>query len=127
MDQLERFAPGFRDLVVRHKVTTAAELAAYNRNYIGGDFSAGILDVRGLLQRPVVSPVPWRTPALRRIPVLLLDSAGPGVTACPGSTPQNMPSRTYSGCTVPALGLYRAPRPVAVARRGVAGARAAGG
>ena len=44
MDQLERFAPGFRDLVVRHKVTTAAELAAYNENYVGGDFSAGLLD-----------------------------------------------------------------------------------
>ena len=44
MDQLERFAPGFRDLVVGYKAITAAELAAYNENYVGGDFSAGILD-----------------------------------------------------------------------------------
>ncbi|HBH59726.1 MAG TPA: dehydrogenase, partial [Arthrobacter bacterium] len=51
-DQLERFAPGFRDVVVQTQVTTAAELASYNRNYIGGDFSAGIMDVRGLVQRP---------------------------------------------------------------------------
>jgi phytoene dehydrogenase-like protein len=40
--QIERFAPGFRDVVVQTHVTTAAELASYNRNYIGGDFSAGI-------------------------------------------------------------------------------------
>ncbi|GAP56783.1 protein p49, partial [Arthrobacter sp. Hiyo6] len=33
--QLERFAPGFRDLVVESKVTTAAALADYNENYVG--------------------------------------------------------------------------------------------
>ena len=82
--QLERFAPGFRDVVVQTHVTTAAELASYNRNYIGGDFSAGIMDVRGLLQRPVVSPIPWRTPVRG---VYLCSSStppGPGVTGMPG-------------------------------------------
>lgn len=84
MAQLERFAPGFRDLVVQFKVTTAAQLAEYNENYVGGDFSAGLLDLRGLVQRPVVSRVPWRTP----LPGVYLCSSstppGPGVTGMPG-------------------------------------------
>ena len=74
MAQLERFAPGFRDLVVGYRVTTAAGLAAYNENYVGGDFAAGRMDLRGLLRRPVLSRVPWRTPL-------------PGVYVCSSSTP----------------------------------------
>ena len=82
--QLERFAPGFRDLVVQAHAVTAAELAEYNRNYVGGDFGAGVMDLRGLFQRPVVSRVPWRTP----LPGVYLCSSstppGPGVTGMPG-------------------------------------------
>ncbi len=72
--RIERYAPGFRDVVVASKTTTAAELSAYNENYVGGDFSAGLLDLRGLVQRPVVSNVPWRTPM-------------EGVYLCSSSTP----------------------------------------
>jgi phytoene dehydrogenase-like protein len=103
--QLERFAPGFRDVVVQAHVTTAAELAQYNRNYIGGDFSAGVMDVRGLLQRPVVSPVPWRTP-LRG--VYLCSSStppGPGVTGMPGYHAAKHALKDIFGLPVPALGL----------------------
>lgn len=103
--QLERFAPGFRDVVVQAHVTTAAELAQYNRNYIGGDFSAGVMDVRGLLQRPVVSPVPWRTP-LRG--VYLCSSStppGPGVTGMPGYHAAKHALKDIFALPVPALGL----------------------
>lgn len=103
--QLERFAPGFRDVVVQTHVTTAAELASYNRNYIGGDFSAGIMDVRGLLQRPVVSPTPWRTPARG---VYLCSSStppGPGVTGMPGFFAAKHALKDIFGLDVPALGL----------------------
>jgi phytoene dehydrogenase-like protein len=103
--QLERFAPGFRDLVVQTHVTTAAELASYNRNYVGGDFSAGLMDVRGLLQRPVVSPVPWRTP----LPGVYLCSSstppGPGVTGMPGYYAAKYALEDIFGKQVPALGL----------------------
>lgn len=103
--QLERFAPGFRDLVVQTHVTTAAELASYNRNYVGGDFSAGLMDVRGLLQRPVVSPVPWRTP----LPGVYLCSSstppGPGVTGMPGFYAAKHALKDIFGLKVPALGL----------------------
>jgi phytoene dehydrogenase-like protein len=103
--QLERFAPGFRDLVLQTHVKTAAELANYNRNYIGGDFSAGLMDVRGLLQRPVVSPVPWRTPIRG---VYLCSSStppGPGVTGMPGYYAAKYALKDIFGKRVPALGL----------------------
>ncbi len=103
--QLERFAPGFRDLVVETHVTTAAGLASYNRNYIGGDFSAGIMDMRGLLQRPVVSPVPWRTP----VPGVYLCSSstppGPGVTGMPGFFAAKYALKDIFGLEVPPLGI----------------------
>ncbi|MEE9097503.1 phytoene desaturase family protein [Pseudarthrobacter phenanthrenivorans] len=103
--QLERFAPGFRDLVVESHVITAAQLAEYNRNYIGGDFSAGIMDVRGLIQKPVVSPVPWRTPLLG---VYLCSSStppGPGVTGMPGMHAARHALRDVFKLPVPDLGL----------------------
>lgn len=104
-EQLERFAPGFRDVVMQTRVTTAAELASYNRNYVGGDFSAGIMDVRGLIQRPVVSRVPWRTP----VPGVYLCSSstppGPGVTGMPGFFAAKHALKDIFGLGVPSLGL----------------------
>ena len=103
--QLERFAPGFRDLIVDSNTVTAAELSRYNRNYIGGDFSVGTMDLRGLIQRPVLSPVPWRTP----LPgVYLCSSAtppGPGVTGMPGMHAATYALKDVFGLGLPALGL----------------------
>ncbi|WP_461188363.1 phytoene desaturase family protein [Arthrobacter sp. Z4-13] len=103
--QLERFAPGFRDLVVESKAITAAGLAKYNRNYVGGDFSAGTMDMVNLVQRPVVSRVPWRTP-LRG--VYLCSSStppGPGVTGMPGWHAAKYALRDMFGLSVPQLGV----------------------
>ncbi|MGV8912284.1 MAG: phytoene desaturase family protein [Rhodoglobus sp.] len=61
--QIERFAPGFRDLIVGSQHISASDLEQYNPNYVGGDFSAGAVNLQQLLRRPVVSPDPWRTPA----------------------------------------------------------------
>jgi phytoene dehydrogenase-like protein len=102
--QLERFAPGFRDLVVQVQVTTAAGLAEYNQNYVGGDFAAGLMDLRGLVQRPVVSPVPWRTPLAG---VYLCSSStppGPGVTGMPGYHAAKYALKDIFGLAVPSLG-----------------------
>jgi phytoene dehydrogenase-like protein len=102
--QLERFAPGFRDLVLGFRVTTAAGLADYNENYVGGDFSAGRMDLRGLVRRPVLSPVPWRTP-LRG--VYLCSSStppGPGVTGMPGFHAARYALRDIFRLPVPGLG-----------------------
>ncbi|AXJ09312.1 NAD(P)/FAD-dependent oxidoreductase [Arthrobacter sp. PM3] len=108
MAQLERFAPGFRDLVVHFRVTTAAGLAAYDENYVGGDFSAGRMDLRGVFRRPVLSRVPWRTP----LPGVYLCSSstppGPGVTGMPGFHAAGHALRDMFGMGVPDLG-YRRP------------------
>ncbi|MDQ2682737.1 MAG: NAD(P)/FAD-dependent oxidoreductase [Chloroflexota bacterium] len=50
--QIERFAPGFRDLILARATMTAAETEAYNPNYIGGDINGGMQDIRQLFTRP---------------------------------------------------------------------------
>ena len=60
--QVERFAPGFRDLVLARHAMGPAELEARNRNLVGGDLNAGAMDLGQLLFRPVRRLVPYRTP-----------------------------------------------------------------
>jgi phytoene dehydrogenase-like protein len=63
--QIERFAPGFRDLILARSVMGTAALQAYNANYVGGDINGGAADLRQLLTRPVVRRVPYATPEAR--------------------------------------------------------------
>lgn len=72
--QIERFAPGFRDLVLGSSSRTAEQLEAYDPNYIGGDIAAGAADFVQLAARPRLSLNPWATPAK-------------GVYLCSSSTP----------------------------------------
>ncbi len=60
--QVERFAPGFRDLVLARHVTTPRDLEARNRNLVGGDVNGGTADLGQLLARPVPRLNPYRTP-----------------------------------------------------------------
>ena len=61
-EQIERFAPGFRDVVISRSGMTAAEFDAYNPNYVGGDINGGSQDLRQLLARPAPRLVPYSTP-----------------------------------------------------------------
>jgi phytoene dehydrogenase-like protein len=72
--QVERFAPGFRSLILARSVRGPYELAAENRNYVGGDINGGLMDLHQLLFRPVPRAVPYRTP---RRGVYLCSSATP--------------------------------------------------
>jgi phytoene dehydrogenase-like protein len=60
--QVERFAPGFRDLVLARSATTPADFERRNANIVGGDINGGAMDIRQLFFRPVRSLVPYRTP-----------------------------------------------------------------
>ena len=103
--QIERFAPGVRDRIVDLRMTTAAELARYNRNYHGGDFSAGAVTLRQLFQRPVLAPEPWRTPARG---IYLCSSStppGPGVHGLSGWYAALAALRHEYGLPAPDLGL----------------------
>ena len=61
-DQIERFAPGFRDLVLARVTTTAAEEERRNPNYVGGDITAGAGTLRQSIFRPTVKWDNYRTP-----------------------------------------------------------------
>jgi phytoene dehydrogenase-like protein len=60
--QVERFAPGFRDLILQRSVKGPAELERYNENYVGGDINGGVQDLRQLYTRPVIRWNPYATP-----------------------------------------------------------------
>jgi phytoene dehydrogenase-like protein len=60
--QVERFAPGFRDVIAARSVMDAAEVERRNPNYVGGDINGGVQDLRQLFTRPVARPVPYSTP-----------------------------------------------------------------
>ncbi|MET9873709.1 NAD(P)/FAD-dependent oxidoreductase [Actinacidiphila glaucinigra] len=82
--QIERFAPGFRDLVLARAVSGPAELAARNENYVGGDIGSGAFAGLQTAFRPKVR---WNPYATSRPGVFLCSSAsppGPGVHGMSG-------------------------------------------
>ena len=93
---IERVAPGLRDTVIDRKSITAAGLADYDANYIGGDINCGAATLRQLALRPVLSSTPQSTGA-------------PGVYLCS--------SATAPGGGVHGMSGYRAAR-TALAGRG---------
>jgi phytoene dehydrogenase-like protein len=72
--QIERFAPGFGDLVLARATRTAAQMEEHNPNYVGGDINGGLATLRQTVFRPVVGWNPYR-------------SGIPGVYLCSASTP----------------------------------------
>jgi phytoene dehydrogenase-like protein len=77
--QVERFAPGFRDLILARSVRPPAALERHNANLIGGDINGGALDLRQLLLRPALRRSPYRTPAAGLYLCSAATSPGPGV------------------------------------------------
>ena len=51
-DQIERFAPGFRDTVLARHVLLPSRLEGMDANLVGGDISGGVIDLRQILFRP---------------------------------------------------------------------------
>jgi phytoene dehydrogenase-like protein len=116
--QIERFAPGFRDLVLARHTLTAADEEARNPNYVGGDIAAGLQDIRQTVFRPAVRWNPYRIP----VPGLYLCSSStpplPGVHGRCGELAALTALRDVFGIrTPPDLGLAR-PRPATAARSG---------
>jgi phytoene dehydrogenase-like protein len=72
--QIERFAPGFRDLILARHVLTPNTLHQHNPNMIGGDIGGGANTLRQFLSRPTIRWDPYSTP-------------DPGVFLCSSSTP----------------------------------------
>jgi len=72
--QVERFAPGFRDLILARHTISAVEMEAYNPNYVGGDINGGAAVISQLFTRPVARWTPYATP-------------DPRIWICSSSTP----------------------------------------
>lgn len=62
-NQVERFAPGFKDLILAKHTMNTREIEAYNPNYIGGDINGGVIDIGQLFTRPALRISPYRTSA----------------------------------------------------------------
>jgi phytoene dehydrogenase-like protein len=73
-NQIERFAPGFRDCVIARHAMPPAEMERRNANLVGGDIGGGACDLAQMFMRPVFSLNPYATP---------ID----GVFLCSSSTP----------------------------------------
>jgi phytoene dehydrogenase-like protein len=71
---VERFAPGFRERILARSVLGPDEFERRNANLVGGDINGGRMDLRQVFARPVLRPVPYRTPIR-------------GVYLCSASTP----------------------------------------
>ena len=59
--QIERFAPGFRDLVLARSTFTAMATEEHNPSYVGGDINAGAATLRQMIFRPTARWNPYRT------------------------------------------------------------------
>jgi len=60
-NQIERFAPGFKDTIIKRHKMNAMDFQNYNANYIGGDINGGMQDIRQLFTRPVMKWDPYKT------------------------------------------------------------------
>ncbi len=73
-DQVERFAPGFRERIVASTARSTTQIAAGNANYVGGDIITGANTPLQILIRPRFALDPYSTGV-------------PGVFICSAATP----------------------------------------
>lgn len=60
-NQIERFAPGFKDTILARHSFNTQQMESYNPNYVGGDINGGLMDLGQLYTRPNFSLTPYRT------------------------------------------------------------------
>jgi phytoene dehydrogenase-like protein len=60
-NKIERYAPGFREVILAKSVLSAAAMEQYNANYVGGDINGGLQDLTQIYTRPIASLNPYRT------------------------------------------------------------------
>jgi phytoene dehydrogenase-like protein len=73
-NQIERYAPGFRQRIIGKHAFNAQQMNDYNPNYIGGDINGGAITLSQLFTRPALRWSPYRTSAK-------------GIYICSSSTP----------------------------------------
>ena len=101
-DQMERFAPGFRDLVLARHVQGPEDLEAGDANLMGGDVGGGSYALDQTVFRPLPALVPYATP----VRGLWLGSA----STFPGGAVHGVPGWAAAGYALAAARLGRAGR-----------------
>jgi phytoene dehydrogenase-like protein len=61
--QIERFAPGFKDCILAKYEMNSEAMEEYNANYIGGDINGGAQLITQLFTRPALRLSPYKTSA----------------------------------------------------------------
>jgi hypothetical protein len=90
--QIERFAPGFRDCILARSVLTPADLESHNANLIGGDINGGIQDLSQMFLRPTIRM--YATAVRASLSLLLFNPARRRrtrfvrISCCPHRAPQ---------------------------------------
>jgi phytoene dehydrogenase-like protein len=60
--QIERFAPGFREIITARSIQNTADLERLNPNLVGGDITGGAQVLSQIFTRPVLRWDPYATP-----------------------------------------------------------------
>ena len=71
-DQIERFAPGFRECILARRVFSPTDLERMDANLVGGDIGGGVMDIRQFLFRPT-----WRHYATSARKIYLCSASTP--------------------------------------------------
>ncbi|MCC2314970.1 phytoene desaturase family protein [Cellulomonas xiejunii] len=56
---VERYAPGFRDVVVASRCVPASQMSHHNANWVGGDIATGAVGLRQMFARPTAALDPY--------------------------------------------------------------------
>jgi len=91
-NQIERFAPGFRDCILARRVFRTADLEAVDANLVGGDIAGGASDLRQMLFRPTRHQYA---------------TSAPDIYLCSSSTPPGGGVHGMCGCNAARLALSR--------------------
>ncbi len=100
---IERFAPGFRDIVLAARSVPAALMAQHNANYVGGDIGVGGNSAVRALAGPTPRLNPWATPIPRAYLCSSATPPGAGVHGMAGYYAARAVLRREFGLPVPPL------------------------
>jgi len=100
---LERFAPGFRDLVVAVRSVPASQMSHHNANLIGGDIGVGGNNMISALTGPTPRVNPWTTPIPKAYLCSSATPPGSGVHGMSGFYAARTVLRREFGLGLPAL------------------------
>lgn len=107
--QIERFAPGFRDVIMASTATPATTIERGSPSFVGGDIANGAITLRQLIARPKLGS-PWRA----GVGLYLCSAAsvpGPGVHGMGGLHAAQLVLREVFALPMPALGVQGDPAP----------------